>query len=310
VLALPKSFTRTITQTFGAAGRRWLAELPALLERCQARWGLVLLPPFELSYNYVAPAVLPGGRPCVLKLGLPRELTREIAALRLYGGEGAVRLLDADPGMGALLLERLLPGRSLHDDWDGDPVNDEEAARAAALVMTGLWRAAPEGHPFLPLADWAEGLRDLRARFGGGSGPLPERLVDRAEGVFAELLGSSPPLLLHGDLHHGNILSARRDAGALASFAIDPKGVVGDAGYEVGAFLRNPAPRVAKHPGLKGLLERRIAVLAETLAMDARDVAAWGLAHAVLSAWWDLEDGNGGWEAATACAAALSDLTP
>jgi streptomycin 6-kinase len=301
MLSLPDTFTRTITEVFGAEGRAWLEHLPEHIAACCRRWKLEVLPPFDLSYNYVAPATSLDGSRYVLKLGVPGvELKREIAALTFYDGQGMVRLLGADAGVGALLLERLEPGTSL---WNIE--DDEVATRVAATLMKRLWRPVPEGHAFLPLAHWAAGLTRLRERFGGSTGPLPELLVDRAEGFFKDLLDVTPPVLLHGDLHHGNILSASRQP----YLAIDPKGVVGAAGYEVGPFLCNPSPDIAHRPDLKGVLSRRVAIFGEMLTMDAREVAAWGVAHAVLSAWWSVEDHGGGWEAALRCATLLNDLT-
>ena len=108
------------------------------------------------------------------------------------------------------------------------------------------------------------------------------------------LASSAGPVLLHGDLHHENILSAARQPW----LAIDPKGVCGEPAYEVGALLRNPMPRLLDHPAPARLLARRLDLLAEVLGIDRRRLAAWGYAQAVLSAWWSLEDHGRGWEPA------------
>src|SRR5579859_113968 len=99
---LPEDFARRMVEVHGAAGGAWVAQLPALLAACAARWELAVGPPFPgLSYNYVAPATRADGTPVVLKVGVPEpELANGITALRLYDGEGAVRLLDADADRG------------------------------------------------------------------------------------------------------------------------------------------------------------------------------------------------------------------
>ena len=103
--------------------------------------------------------------------------------------------------------------------------------------MQQLWRPLPAVHPFALVDEWAGGLRKLRARFNGGVGPLPVRLVAMAETLFAELIPSSaPPVLIHADLHHFNILAAAR----APWLALDPHGVAAKTAYEVGALLRNP----------------------------------------------------------------------
>lgn len=281
-LELPEAFRRQIITTFAPHGAGWLKELPDLLEWSAERWGLQIGPTFGgLSFNYVAEASLPDGTPVVLKLGVPREeLDTEIDALRLYDGQGACRLLDADAERGALLLERLLPGDTLLS------LADDAATVVAAEVMAKLWHAPPPGHRFPSVADWAAGLAELRPHFGGSCGPFPEWLVDRAEGLFRELLPSQgPTVVLHGDLHHYNILAATR----APWLAIDPKGVIGEPAYEVGALLRNPLS-LPEWPDLAHTLARRVDQLCEILALDRQRVLGWASAQAVLSAWWMYED--------------------
>ncbi len=92
--------------------------------------------------------------------------------------------------------------------------------------------------------------------------------------------------LLHGDLHHYNVLfdSTR------GWLAIDPKGVVGEVEFEIGATLRNPFER----PDLfvsAAIVERRLARLARSLNINLARALEWGFAQAVLSAIWSLEDG-------------------
>lgn len=279
--------------------------LPTLLADCASRWSLTVQPPFpNLSFNYVAPALRADGTEAVLKIGLPpAELRNEIAALRLYDGRRSVRLLEADPEQGMLLLERLQPGVVL--TTLADEANDARATSIAAAVMQGLWRPVPPEHSFPHVRDWAEGLQQLRTRFGGGVGPFPRYLVEEAETLFAELLASSAtPVVLHGDLHHDNILSAQR----LPWLAIDPKGIVGEPAYEVGAMLRNlwPDRHTVLYPGK--LLERRAHQLAEELHIDRARIRGWAVAQAVLSAWWCVEDDSDCCDSAIATAELLAAI--
>ncbi len=224
-MALPPTFVQTICNTFGQAGVSWLDRLPTLLAESADRWSLTLAPAVaNLSYNYVAAATLTDGTPVMLKAGVPNpELLTEIAALEHYAGRGICKLLAADREQGMLLLERLQPGVMLSTLRD-----DDQATTIAAQVMRTLWRPAPAEHNFPTVARWGQGLARLRQRFAGGVGPFPQRMVEQAERIFAELLTTSggqsgEQLLLHGDLHHYNILSGR--GGWLA---IDPKGLVGE----------------------------------------------------------------------------------
>lgn len=108
---LPPVFVDNVSKAFGERGLFFLANLPALLAGAAQRWSLALGESFLLSYNYVCTATTADGSPVVLKIGVPNvELTSEINALRLYDGQGACRLLQADAEQGLILLERLLPG--------------------------------------------------------------------------------------------------------------------------------------------------------------------------------------------------------
>ena len=312
-------FIQTIKNTFGEDGKRWLESLPGLLDEASRRWGLMDIQPVSnLSYNFVALAQLrpesgvsrrwlqsqpaptsgPGealqAESMILKLGVPnRELTSEIAALRFYNGHGACRLLEADPEKGMLLLEHLQPGQMLSTLED-----DEQATRIAGEVMSQLWRPVPENNDsFIKLKDWFDGFKRLRRRYNGGTGPLPEKLVETAEALSSDLLSENKDVtLLHGDFHHYNVLESER-----GWLAIDPKGVIGSKGYEVGPLLTNPIDRFLNEINPKVQTEKRIAILSEMLGMERERIRSWAICHAVLSAWWSLEDGED-WMYAIRCA--------
>ena len=300
---LPEQFTRLMIEMYDDEGTAWLERLPALIDDCAQRWSLTMLPPYPLSYNYVAPATRADGTPVVLKVGFySGEPIDQIAALRHYDGHGMVQLLEFDPDWGAYVLERLTPGVSLVHMQD-----DEQATAIAAEVMRQIWQGpgggAPPAHSFPSIADWADGMQSMRDHFGGGTGPFPRALVEEAESLFADLLASqAAPVLLHGDLHHDNILSATR----APWLAIDPKGVVGEPAYEVGALLRNWQPTLFAMADPARVTARRVDQLGEALGIDRARICGWGLAQAVLSAWWSIEDSGYGWEPTIACAELLA----
>jgi streptomycin 6-kinase len=303
---VPEHFARTIVDLGGDAGATWLRNLPQLMAEYERRWSITVGAPYTLSYNYVAPATRHDGTLAVLKLGLPDgEAEDQTPALRHYAGHGMARLLEAEPERGAMLLERLEPGTMLATLV---PTDDARATTIAAEVIRDLWQgpgggAPPAGHPFQSIDDWAAGMGRMRAHFGGGTGPFPRALVEEAEALFADLLASQgAPVLLHGDLHHDNILAAQR----APWLAIDPKGIVGERAYEVGALLRNPLPQLFQLPNPGQATARRVAQLSEELGLDRARVRGWGLAQAVLSAWWSVEDHGHGWEGAIACAELLA----
>jgi streptomycin 6-kinase len=289
---------RNVTGAF-PGGAIWLDNLPGLIAACSRKWNLALAGgPFELSYNYVVPVLQDGRTPAVLKLGVPTpEFTSETRALRIFRGHGAVRLLESDESLGALLLERINPGDTLAT------LNDEvRAAEIAAGIMLDLWKCTLANAEFRSLESWTAGLCKLRARFSGATGPLDSALVDIAENLRAELLQGTPTSrLLHADLHHFNILYGT----ASGWVAIDPKGVIGDPSYEPAAFLLNPDPAISLD---RPIQEARIKILADHLKMDAQRIVRWALVHAVLSAWWTIEDDAGDWDASISAARILFSL--
>ncbi len=288
-------FRQRIASVFGEDGARWLATLPDLLEACEQRWGLTLGEPFApLSYGYVIGATTPDGAEVVLKAGVPRlDLQFEIAALRLYDGRSSVRLLDADIAAGVSLMERARPGQPIIRLGD-----DAEATRIAASVMRRLWSEPAAGEVFPTLTHCGGAFGELRARHGGGSGPLPRALFEYAESLYAALDASSERhVVLHGDLHHWNIVSAEREPW----LAIDPHGVVGDPAFEVGSWMRNPvgnqghpdeARLLMNQPDVRKILTRRLEIFADELALDRERLRDWSLAFAMLSACWSDESGH------------------
>lgn len=301
MFSIPENFTQRTIQMNGEAGRAWIKALPATLETYARRWALTLQPPFALSYNYVCPALRTDGSEAVLKLGFPhRELLSEMHALQHFDGRGIVRMLEADFEHQVFLLERIRPGVELVTVKD-----DEQASRVTAQVMQQLWQPVKTDRPLITVEIWTAGLAELRPYFDGSTGPFSEILVDAAEQIFADFVPSQGErVLLHGDLHHWNILSATRQPW----LALDPKGVIGEREYEIGAMLRNPELENYSDAELKQLQSRRIDIFAEMLGFDRQRMLGWGLAQAVLSAWWSVEEEGDFGQQAMRCAQALSDL--
>lgn len=286
------AFRERMISVFHADGEGWLAALPELLQEYARRWRLTLGEPFvPLSFNYVVAATRSDGAEVVLKAGVPRgELQAEVDALRHYDGRGSVRLIDADVAAGVSLIERAMPGSAIFELDD-----DAEATRIAARLMRRLWRPPAAGHTLPTVREWGSAFDELRARHGGGSGPMPSELFDYAESLYLSLdAGREREVVLHGDLHHWNIVSAEREPW----LAIDPHGVVGDPAFEVGAWMHNPvgdaghpdeARFLVNQPDLRQILSRRLDVFAEELGIARERLRDWSVAFAVLSACWSDE---------------------
>jgi streptomycin 6-kinase len=277
----------------GEAGRAWLDALPGIVADLQRRWGLRLGPPFEGGcVGYVAPAERRDGTQAVLKVSFVDDETRhEADALALWDGDGAVRLLDADPARGAMLLERLVPGRSLSDHPDRD-----EAVSLACGLLRRLWRPVPEEHPFMLVQDLAMGLAQaLPADFDRFGRPFEVALVEEAAALCVDLAASTEPrVLVNRDFHLGNVLSAQREPW----LAIDPKPLAGERVFDTGHLLRSTLPEELDRAAVGRLVRR----LADELQLDPERVRAWALVRSVDDALWPLAIGQTdiGWDVACA----------
>jgi streptomycin 6-kinase len=201
-------------------------------------------------------------------------------AISAFDANGVARAYEHAPG--ALLLEQLTPGTSLDRlVVDG---RDREATDIIADVMHRMASPKPP-QGAATVEDWGRAFGWYRT---AGLADIPPALVDDARRRFVELSRSQQQVrFLHGDLHHSNVLhDARR-----GWLAVDPKGVVGEREYEVGAMLRNPV----EHPECflsARAVERRIAQLADRLRLDAARALGWAFAQAILAAIWKLQDGG------------------
>lgn len=160
------------------------------------------------------------------------------ATMRLQGRLGP-RVLHGDPGSGAVLMERLLPGTPL----GGSALADDERIAITCGFLRELAREDPTD--MMPMSDY---------------------YVQRSPQLEQLLAQGDRACFLHGDLHPFNIL-----AHGEGWVPIDPKGIVGDPCFEPIAFLRNCIDVIDAY----GQLARRIDAFATQLALDPERIAAW-----------------------------------
>ena len=257
---------------YGERGESWLRNLPSTLRQLEQSWNISLLPPFaNLSYHYVAPGVTHSGRAIVVKIGVDfASLAQERLALEAFQGRACVEILGVDENRGALLLEGLKPGTPLCDFRD-----DISACEIAAKLMPKMHRPPASVRTFPTVEDWFQALRTTR---------LPEVSTDGASELLSRLLQSQERSLLHGDLHDQNILGC-----ASQWIAIDPKGVVGPRGFEIGPFLRNRVRHKNQARHLAG-------IFAQGLHLKLSDVLDWTYCDCILSACWSFQEKDPHWE--------------
>ncbi len=284
-LNLPKRFTKNTLDVCGKLGEQWLNDLPSIIGELEENWSLKVEKPFlSLSYNFVAPCVCKGG--AVLKIALPLnnpEIFNEASFLKISDGKGAVKLLKSDENRRAILLERLTPGANLKEVCQTD---ETKAVEIAIKTLREILKKLPENSSYRRLEDWFKGFdRAANTTF-------PREFISKAGEFYKELSSSSQKFLIHGDLHHENILSAEREP----FLAIDPKGIIGDIGYEISVFLNNHLWWLASDANLKEKLNDAVQLFSEAFEIEPRDLRKWAFAQIVLSAWWTFEENGENWE--------------
>lgn len=217
------------------------------------------------------------GRAAMLKLPKPGSDERTAAAvLRYFAGNGAVRVIAADAD--ALLMERAEADLSLKAMALSG--GDDRAAMILAdcVALLHARRGAPLPEGLVTLRDW---FRSLFAH----EADLP--ILARCAGVARHLLAApNETTVLHGDLHHDNVLHSAR-----GWLAIDPKGLIGERSYDVANLLGNPWPHgeIVHRPDR---MLRQARLYATRLGLDPGRVLGFALAHAGLSASWSMDDGD------------------
>jgi len=249
--------------------RRWLNDLPAVLHALTDRWSLRVGPPFDhanVTCSWVAPAVRADGKAAVLKLAMPHmEGADEIQGLRFWNGDPTVQLLEADDQLGAMLLERCLPGVMLRSEPEAkwDPV--------IAGLLKRLWRSPGQDdsprfrHLSVMLESWSQETL-AQARHWPDTG-----LVRHGLQLFQELSIPSPEdKLLATDLHAANVLRSDREPWLV----IDPKPFIGDRAFDLVQHLHNCEARLHADP--LGMVKR----MADLAEVDGDRVRLWTFARA------------------------------
>lgn len=266
----------------GEPGRAFIAALPARVAEFAERWDLAV---DGAPMHGMAALVLPvvrrrDGVPAVVKFQLLDEETEgEPIGLRVWDGDGAVRLLDHDAGTGTMLLERLDSGRML-----STMTETAQDTRKAVLVIAELLArltSVPAPAGMRRLADIAgEMLDDLPEALKAIPDPAERAIVERCGGAMREVMGEPGDRLLHWDLHFENVLAAEREPW----LAIDPKPLAGDPGFDLWPALNNRFD-------VDDVLWRFDA-MSEVLGLDRERARAWTLGRVLQNALWEIEDGR------------------
>ncbi|MGJ7526871.1 aminoglycoside phosphotransferase family protein [Variovorax sp. GB1P17] len=246
-----------------------------LFERYLKRWDLTIDGEALTSLNGHLLPVRQRGVPAMLKLSQAPEEQAGALLMAWWNGDGAAPVLAHDGE--ALLMVRAQGADSLSRMVERG--HDDDATRILCAAAARLH--APRNKPLpplVPLTDWFRSLWAGAATHGGVFG--------HSARIARELLAAPrDATVLHGDIHHGNVL----DFGPAGWLAIDPKGLHGERGFDYANILCNPDGESALAPGR---LARHIDLIADASGIERRRLLQWVLAWAGLSAIWMLEDGD------------------
>ena len=208
---------------------------------------------------------------CVRSIGMS-----EVAAMRAFAAvDCAPEVYAFDQETCTIIMAQITSRRMLKDLF---PEQDQEAVDITAELITKLHTAQPGKYPFAHIRSY------LVSILNGTSTVHEQHVADLAQSWSNELLATSPgDILLHGDLHHENILF---DNHRQKWVAIDPLTMIGEPAAEIGAFIRNPFAQIGQYHPLKPLLQQRIHRFSERLNIAYERAFKWSFIMAVLGVEW------------------------
>ncbi|HEY8985111.1 MAG TPA: aminoglycoside phosphotransferase family protein [Streptomyces sp.] len=278
MIEVPEAFVRITVEREGEVGERWIGELPGIVDQLIKQWGCVQ--GGEVTHGgvgVVVPVLREDRSGAVLKVSFPHPgNVHEPDAFAAWAGKGAVLLYERDDARFAMLLERVEAATL------GDVERDEDVIASVAGEISR--RLAVPGPAHLPrLSDradeWAAQLHTDAAELAHG---MPARVLDFAHETIRDLGRRQPDTLVHGDLHARNILRAGREPW----LAVDPKGYVGDPGYDGANFLKTRAFSLLAAPDLRVAALRVVDVFGEAAGIERERLRRWAQLHAVQAAFW------------------------
>ncbi|MCT4710546.1 APH(6) family putative aminoglycoside O-phosphotransferase [Enterobacteriaceae bacterium H11S18] len=199
------------------------------------------------------------------------------AMMAWWEGNGAAQVIAYDKE--AILLARATGIASL--SMMSKNGQDNEACRILCATANRLHSKL--GKPlqkFTPLHRWFSSLKPAALEHGG--------ILAHCAEISQQLLSSPQDVVvLHGDLHHDNVL----DFASSGWLAIDPKGLLGERGFDFANIftnpdLGNPEHYVARVPSI---FKQRLEIVTEISGINRERLLQWIIAWCGLSATWSLE---------------------
>lgn len=270
---------KNVINLWGEPGKDWLERIPEIISVLSGYWRLSEISPVNnMNYNYVARAKNDREIPVVLKFSYDGALIEdEYRALMHFNGEGAVKVLDRNLDLNALLLEQAIPGESLKSN---KIKNLEETIKVYTEIVVHLSSTERALSGFTHVKKWCDAIDRIH------DNRIEAKFIDKAKLIRVFLLGSlENEYLCHGDLHLENIISHQN-----TWISIDPKGVVGEIAFEVAAFDLIEKSEWSEPELIEDKVNFRVHFLSDALKINRARLLKWIFLRVIISAQWFIED--------------------
>lgn len=291
---MEQSFEKNIISYFGDSGKKWLENLPLITKNVLIRWSIKNHTICSnLSYNYIVFGQKDNVDVCVKISYSKEEFNREAKVLEFFEKQKIncfVKILDIDLENQAMLLERISPGNTLKDFF---PESEEPAAEIFSNLLNQLKKQSNQFNVNVSLPKVSEYLEFVLAKKSEDF----HKYIDKStfKQIYFEIKNrfknyiflKADELVLHGDLHHLNILASHQDW-----MIIDPKGVIGPIEFEAGSFLYNPSEELFAHPNRTQIMFNRINLIAKKINSSEKTILKFFLLKLFLTQIWCWEVKN------------------
>ncbi len=265
-------FVNNIIKIYGEDGEGWLKNLPAILRICAKRWNFKVTGICaDLNHNYLVKVRLKSAEAIVKLIFDEEQFIKELRALQLFQGSYCIKLLDYAADQKALLLAKA--HYSLSDLFPEQEL-DSIAIYANFIKEYQQQKIFVQNNKFPNFKNWFGSIKH--------NDVINILLVNKALDLVKNL-DQRNIILLHGDLHHGNVMSYENNW-----VMIDPKGVMGTVEFEIAAFLINPSNIVKLN--IADIINVRVNELSKILALDSLELLQWSFVRAILASCWCIED--------------------
>lgn len=273
------SFVSNIKEIYGKSGEAWIEKIEDHVAALCTKWDLEFLSAMpNLTYNFVGLVkILSTGETAILKMALEdKYIITEVKCLQCFT-DGVPKIHWYDEEKYAILMEQLKPGFTLKNLVKEG--NDDLATRIICQEIKNLQRNQQRNYEFKHISELAHSLSVLDQL-------VDETLLSKAKSLFHDLAkDKSKDVVLHGDLHHDNILASDS-----VWKAIDPHGYIGDPAFEVGSVIFNPFDAFPDNLPLSTVIKNRLDIMNDELPFDAQRIKAWTFCKTMLSVAWTYED--------------------